>query len=52
MKKIKSFMGKYGFIIASVCFFISYIIDDKGNSTNLVLAIVFFVLALSMKNKN
>ena len=52
MKKIKSFIGKFGFIIASICFFITYIIDDKGNSTNLVLAIVFFVLGLSMRNKN
>ncbi len=51
MEKIKIFMGKYGFCIASICFFISYIVDDKGNSTNLVLSIVFFVIGLSMKNK-
>ena len=31
MKKNKSFMDKYGFIIVSICFFITYIIDDKGN---------------------
>ena len=52
IEKLKIFMGKYGFFIASIGFFISYILDNKGNSTNLVLAISLFVIGLSItKNK-
>ena len=53
MEKFKNFMGKYGFFIASACFFISYILDDMGNdSSNLIFAIAFFVFGLSRTRKN
>ncbi len=49
MGEIKKFMGEYGFFIASICFLLSYILDDTRDSTNLVFAIVFFVFGFSNK---
>ena len=51
MRKFKNFMGKYGFFIASICFFISYILDEKGKSTNLVFALSFLSIGLAHKKK-
>ena len=48
MNKIKVFFAKYGFYIASVVLFIDYIFfDDNRDSSNLFLAIMFFVMGSS-----
>jgi len=53
LDNFKNFMRKYGFFIASTCFFISYILDDMGNdSSNLIFGIAFFVFGLSRTRKN
>jgi len=52
LETFKNFMGKYGFFIASIGFFIGYILYDTGDSINLIFAMAFFVFGLSKTRKN
>ena len=52
MSKIKIFFRKYGFYIASIVLFVDYIFfDDNKDSSNLVMAIMFFVMGASSMMK-
>ena len=46
MKKIAMYISRYGFFIASIYFFISYILYN-GKSTDIGYGIAFLVIGLS-----
>tara|TARA_Y100000994_G_C15335214_1_gene294076 strand:+ start:87 stop:266 length:180 start_codon:yes stop_codon:yes gene_type:complete len=49
MKKIKEFFGEYGFYIASIIFFATYISSEDRQLSELMLATVFFILGATKK---
>ena len=49
MKKIKEFLGEYGFYIASIMFFATYIFSEDKQLSELMLGTVFFILGATKK---